>query len=45
MPGETASRVQGGRLTKWLVSGPPLVFLLVFFLLPALIMVGAADAA
>jgi spermidine/putrescine transport system permease protein len=42
MPGETASRVQGGRLTKWLVSGPPLVFLLVFFLLPALIMVGAS---
>jgi spermidine/putrescine transport system permease protein len=42
MQGETASRTQGGRLTKWLVSGPPLVFLLVFFLLPALIMVGAS---
>jgi spermidine/putrescine transport system permease protein len=42
MQGETASRTQGGQLTKWLVSGPPLVFLLVFFLLPALIMVGAS---
>ena len=26
------------RLTKWLVAGPPLVFLLAFFLLPSLIM-------
>jgi len=26
------------RLNKWLIAGPPLVFLLVFFLLPALIM-------
>jgi spermidine/putrescine transport system permease protein len=42
MQGETASRTQGGQLTKWLVSGPPLGFLLVFFLLPALIMVGAS---
>ena len=26
------------RLTKWVIAGPPLAFLLVFFLLPALIM-------
>jgi spermidine/putrescine transport system permease protein len=26
------------RLTKWLIAGPPLVFLLAFFLLPSLIM-------
>ena len=26
------------RLTKWLIAGPPLAFLLAFFLLPSLIM-------
>jgi len=30
------------RLTRWLVSGPPFVFLLVFFALPSLIMVMAS---
>jgi spermidine/putrescine transport system permease protein len=39
---ETSSRTQSGRLTKWLVSGPPLVFLGIFFVLPALIMVVAS---
>jgi spermidine/putrescine transport system permease protein len=42
MSAQTASHAGGGRLTKWLVSGPPFVFLCVFFLLPALIMVGAS---
>ncbi|WP_028454514.1 ABC transporter permease [Chitinilyticum litopenaei] len=32
----------GGRFAKWLISAPPLVYLLVFFALPALIMVFAA---
>src|SRR6185295_14660524 len=31
-----------GRLNKWLVSGPPLVYLLVFFAIPTLIMVFAS---
>ena len=36
-------RMSGGaRLTRWLVSGPPFLFLLVFFALPALIMVVAS---
>ena len=39
---ETSSRTRSGRLTRWLVSGPPFVFLAVFFLLPALIMVVAS---
>jgi len=30
------------RLTRWLVSGPPFVFMAVFFVLPALIMVAAS---
>jgi spermidine/putrescine transport system permease protein len=30
------------RLTRWLVSGPPFVFMVVFFVLPALIMVAAS---
>lgn len=30
------------RLTRWLVAGPPLLFMLVFFVLPALIMVAAS---
>ena len=30
--------VKENRVTKWLVSGPPLVFLLVFFVTPSLIM-------
>src|SRR5438874_5505660 len=31
-----------GRVGKWLVSGPPLVYLLVFFAIPTLIMVLAS---
>ena len=30
------------RMAKWLVSGPPLVYLVVFFAIPALIMVLAS---
>jgi spermidine/putrescine transport system permease protein len=37
----SAARPQG-RLNKWLVSGPPLVYLLVFFAIPTLIMVFAS---
>lgn len=37
-----SNRTRGARLTQWAVSGPPFVFLLVFFLIPALIMVGAS---
>ena len=37
-----ASRVSGARVAKWLVSGPPLLYLLVFFAAPALIMVLAS---
>ena len=29
-------------MTRWLVSGPPFLFLLVFFLIPSLIMVAAS---
>lgn len=32
----------GRRLGKWLVSGPPLIYLIIFFALPSLIMVLAA---
>ena len=32
----------GESLTRWLVSLPPTLFLLVFFLVPALLMVGAS---
>lgn len=39
---ETSTRSRSGRLTRLLVSGPPFVFLVVFFLLPALIMVVAS---
>jgi len=42
MHAETSTRSQSGRLTKWLVSGPPFLFLFVFFLIPSLIMVAAS---
>ena len=42
MHAETATRTQSGRLTRVLVSGPPFLFLLVFFLIPSLIMVVAS---
>jgi hypothetical protein len=44
MRSDTSTRSQSGRVTKWLVSGPPFVFLLVFFVLPAAIMVLLAVA-
>ena len=31
-----------GRLHKWLISGPPLAYLLIFFAIPTLIMVVAS---
>jgi spermidine/putrescine transport system permease protein len=34
--------VRGRRLTKWLIGGPPLLYLVVFFAIPTLIMVGAS---
>lgn len=35
----TKEKTKGERITKWLVSGPPLLFLLVFFVVPSLIMI------
>jgi len=35
----TKKETKGGRIAKWLVSGPPLLFLLVFFVVPSLIMI------
>ncbi len=34
--------VTGGRTSRWLISGPPLVYLLVFFAIPTLIMAVAS---
>jgi spermidine/putrescine transport system permease protein len=34
--------VQAGRLHKWVISGPPLVYLLIFFAIPTVIMVVAS---
>ena len=42
MHADTSTRSQSGRMTKWLVSGPPFAFLLVFFVIPSLIMVAAS---
>jgi spermidine/putrescine transport system permease protein len=42
MHAQTSTRTREGRLTRLLVSGPPFLFLLVFFLVPALIMVAAS---
>lgn len=42
MQSETSTRTRSGRLTRLLVSGPPFVFLIAFFLVPALIMVVAS---
>ncbi|MQR00338.1 ABC transporter permease [Glaciimonas soli] len=36
------SQTRRGRLAKWLISGPPLLYLLVFFAIPCLIMVFAS---
>jgi spermidine/putrescine transport system permease protein len=41
--GRTATPVRApGRIGKWLVSGPPLLYLLIFFAIPTLIMVLAS---
>lgn len=42
MHADTSTRTRSRRLTQWLVSGPPFVFLFVFFLVPAAIMVVAS---
>ncbi len=33
------AEIKGGNITKWLVSGPPLLFLIIFFVVPSLIMI------
>ena len=33
MHADSSTRTRSGRLTQWLVSGPPFVFLFVFFLI------------
>ena len=38
MSDDVAARASG-RLGKWLVSGPPLLYLAIFFAIPTLIMV------
>jgi spermidine/putrescine transport system permease protein len=42
MHADTSTRTRSGRLTQWLVSGPPFVFLCIFFVVPAAIMVVAS---
>jgi len=42
MSDETANLSPAARLTKWLVSGPPFLFLLLFFVAPSVIMVLAS---
>jgi len=39
---EKLKTTSGARLAKWLVSGPPFVFLLLFFVVPGVIMVAAS---
>lgn len=38
----TRGNTEENRIVKWLVSGPPLFFLLIFFVVPSLIMVAAS---
>ena len=42
MSAQYARRSEGRSVTRWLVTGPPFAFLLVFFLVPSLIMVAAS---
>ena len=42
MAGRTDASQRAHGLTRWLVSAPPVVFLLLFFLLPSLLMVAAS---
>lgn len=41
-PEADAARAQPSSLTRWIVSGPPLLFLLFFFVAPSLIMIVAS---
>lgn len=42
MPAFSSRTDAGARLTRWLVTTPPAAFLVVFFMIPALIMAGAS---
>ncbi len=42
MPVSSSTTDRSARLTRWLVTAPPAAFLVVFFLIPALIMAGAS---
>ncbi|NJD26247.1 MAG: ABC transporter permease [Betaproteobacteria bacterium] len=42
MRGSSSTAERGARLTRWLVTAPPALFLVVFFLVPALIMAAAS---
>ena len=42
MPASSSNTDRSARLTRWLVTAPPAAFLVVFFLIPALIMAGAS---
>jgi len=42
MPVSSSTTDRSARLTRWLVTAPPAVFLVIFFLIPALIMAGAS---
>ena len=42
MPASSSPTEHGARLTRWLVTLPPALFLVVFFLIPALIMAAAS---
>ena len=42
MPVSSSTTDRSARLTRWLVTAPPAGFLVVFFLIPALIMAGAS---
>ncbi len=42
MPASSSITDRSARLTRWLVTAPPAGFLVVFFLIPALIMAGAS---
>ena len=42
MPASSSRTDKGGQLTRWLVTLPPALFLVIFFLIPALIMAAAS---
>jgi spermidine/putrescine transport system permease protein len=39
---DAAAKPAGRKLSRWLISGPPLLYLLLFFAIPTLIMMVAA---